>query len=113
MTNVKFTVPVTFIGRTVTGRDSYGNDVYGDAPVATEGVFAPGGSSENTQQGGDTVVTQPTVFLPDLDVTPVDRIVIDGVTWQVDGTPRNWPANAFTGWRPDYPLEVPLRRVTG
>lgn len=110
---VRFTVPVSWVARTLTGiKDSYGNDVYTDTPVSTQGVFAPGGSTETTQ-GGDTVVTQPTVYLPDMAVTPVDRIVVNGETFEVDGQPRNWPANAFTGWRPDYPLEVPLRRVTG
>lgn len=110
---VLFPVPVTLVTRAVTGQDGDGNDVRAETTVVTAGVFAPGGSVERAD-GGDQVVTQPTVSLPTGSVLDaVDAILVNGVRYQVDGDPARWPANPFTGWTPDYSVEVRLRKVTG
>lgn len=107
-----FTVPITVVTRTVSSRDAYGNDVSTTSTVVVDGVFAPGGSVERLA-GGDTVTTQPTVYLPSPAPKAVDAVTVAGVTYEVDGQPQTWPAHPFTGWVPDLPVVVPLRRVTG
>lgn len=110
---VPFTIPISLIGRAATAEDTYGDDVLSDAPpVVVAGVFYPGTSGENTE-GQDQVITQPTVYLPDVDLTAVDAVIVNGVTYEVDGDPLNWPANPFTAWRSPLPLQVPLRKVSG
>lgn len=108
-----FTVPVTLSTRAVSGQDSFGNDVYAVVQSTVDGVYAPGSSSEQVQ-GQDVVVTQPTVYLPTgTDVDSVDALTIGGLIYEVDGQPSIWPAHPFTGWQPEFSVEVRLRRVTG
>lgn len=103
----------SWVQRTVTGRDDHGNDVYTETDVSVDAVFVPGSSSELVQ-GQDTVLTHPTLYLPaDPPPAPTDRVVVNGVTYDVDGTPQMWPASPFTGWQPDYPVVVRLLNVTG
>jgi hypothetical protein len=110
---ITFTVPVTLTGRTVSGRDAFGNDVYTTIQTTLDGVFAPGPSVEQVQ-GRDVVTTQPTVYLPTgTDASAVDSLTIDGLAYEIDGEPNVWPPNPFTGWQPAYSVEVKLRRVTG
>lgn len=102
--------PVTLHSRTVTGQDTYGNDVLTDVTSTTVGAFAPTGSTELIQ-GQDTVITQPSVYLPaGTDVTALDRVTIRGVTYDVDGTPQDW-RHPVTGWQPG--IVVRLQNVTG
>jgi hypothetical protein len=103
----------SWVQRTVTGTDAYGNDLYGETTVSVGAVFAPGSSSELIQ-GQDTVLTHPSLYLPlSSPPAPTDRVVVDGVTYDVDGKPEVWPASPLTGWQPDYPVVVRLLNVTG
>lgn len=109
---VVFTTPVTLNKRVKSGEDAYGNDVFVSTPTTVAGVFAPGGSSEQVQ-GQDVVVTQPTVYLlTGTDVDAVDSLTVAGRSYEVDGDPSAWPPNPFTGWQPEYSVEVRLRRVS-
>lgn len=102
----------TFQARAVTGQDVYGNDVYGTTSVDVPGcIFAPGISAEIVA-GRDTVTTQPSLYTPvGTDVTALDRVIVNGVAYEVDGTPEVYappfPTPAF--WGP----VVKLREVTG
>lgn len=108
-----FGVQITLVTRTKTGTDAYGDDVMGETDTTVTGVFIPGMSSEIIA-GGDVVTTQPTVHLPDtVDPTAFDAIEVSGVRYEVDGEPQTWPQHPMTGWRPAFPVVVPLRRVTG
>lgn len=120
---MRFTQPVALVAQTVTGRNSLGQPTYSETLTGTVGAFAPGGSAE-TLNSSDTVVDQPTVYLPvDTDVTAVDAVIIEpalddngdpvagtGVRYDVDGDPKVW-VSPFTRWAPG--VEVRLRRVTG
>lgn len=111
MISFPFPETATIVSRTVTGQDSYGNDVYSEVQTATSGAFAPEGSSELIQ-GQDTVITQPTFYLADGAPTPsaTDRLIVRGVTFEVDGTPQRFH-NPFTGAEPG--AVVRLEAVTG
>lgn len=101
---------ITLVTRTPTGRDGDGNTTYSTVTTTLRGAFAPVGSVE-TVQGQDVVVTQPTVYLPaGTDVTAVDRVIVNAVTYDVDGTPAAY-TNPFTGWQPG--VVVKLKAVTG
>jgi hypothetical protein len=104
--------PVTWVTRTVNGRDAYGNDVYTTTSTQLQAVFAPGGSSEIVQ-GGDVVTTQPTLYgIPDGTlITATDQFVIGGQRYEVDGEPQSWGPHPLTGWSPG--MVVQLRKVTG
>lgn len=74
-------------------------------------AFDPGGSLEPTQDGRGSVVTSPRLFVPSAsDVGPHDRVEVDGVTYDVEGTPGRW-RNPFTG--STFPLVVNLKLVEG
>lgn len=113
------TVPITLVRRAVTGVDEYGNTVYSETSTTVQGLYAPTSGSSGTNATSestdrqDQVTFQPVVFLPDVDLSPIDRVEVLGQSFEVDGTPLNWPANPYSGWRPELPLEVSLRRVTG
>lgn len=73
--------------------------------------FNPGQSSEPVQDARNSVVTQPEVYAPaGTDVLAGDRLVVRGVTYDVDGTPADW-RSPFTGWAPG--LVVALKGVEG
>lgn len=110
---IRFTTPVDLTSRTVSGRDPLGNDVYTTTVTTVDGIFAPGSSAELVQ-GQDVVTTQPTVFLPTgSDLSAVDAVKVNGLQFEVDGDPNVWPPNPYTGWQPEFSVEVKLRRVTG
>lgn len=110
---VRFTVPVVLKGRTVSGQDAFGNDVYSVTEETTDGIFAPGGSVEQVQ-GQDVVITQPTVYLrTGTSVAAVDAVTVGGLDYEVSGEPAAWPPNPFTGRQPEFSVEVRLRRTTG
>lgn len=83
---------VTFVHRQVTGRDNYGNDVYGNTSVDVSGcIVAPGSTSEDFQ-GTLQIDSDVTVYTPQgvtVDL-PVDQMTISGVTYNVVGSPNNW-----------------------
>lgn len=87
---------ITLITRTRTGRDGDGNATYTTVAATLRGAFAPAGSIE-TVQGQDQVVTQDTVYLPPgTQVHAVDQVIVNSVTYEVDGSPNSW-RNPYTG----------------
>lgn len=76
-----------------TGNDRYGNPIPG-ADVSTPiigGAFAPGGSIEPVEVGRAPVVTTPKLyFLAAVDLTEGDRVLVNGTTYTVEGTPADW-----------------------
>ncbi len=110
---MNFADPETFtvITRTVTGRDSMGNRTYTPVETTVTGAFAPAGSTELVQ-GQDTIISNPTIYLTDGTPAPAPtaRIVVRGVTFEVDGEPLVFH-NPFTGSEPG--AVVRLVRVDG
>lgn len=88
--------PITLLRNGAATENRFGDPVPSQAdPVVVLGAFDPGGSSEDSSQ--DTAATQPEVYLPPgTDVSWVDAVQIDGVTYQVDGPPRPL-SSPFTG----------------
>jgi hypothetical protein len=108
-----FTTTVQYVKRTRNGSGSaYSGTEWTDAAaVATEAVWAPGGSAE-VVQGGDVVTTQPTLYAVDrsLGVSATDKFIVNGTPFEVDGDPQDF-LNPYTGDQPG--LVVRLRKVTG
>jgi hypothetical protein len=52
-------------------------------------------------------------LLTGTDVAAIDSVTVGGLAYEVSGDPSSWPPNPFSGWQPDYSVEVRLRRVTG
>ena len=103
---------VQFVHRTVTGQDSYGNDVVTDSTVAVSNVGWDPGTSTEALNGQDQVVQMPRFFLPaGIAVDPLDAIVrANGNRYEVTGEPGDY-VSPFTGWAPGVVVNV--RRVTG
>jgi hypothetical protein len=108
---------VTVLDGSPSTPDGYGNDtrlypvkaVYSNVPVAPADANGTGGNEY--LDGRDTVIIGLTVYLPDgASVSPTDRMLVRGDTWEVVGSPQPWQS-PFTGWRPGVP--VALSRVTG
>lgn len=73
--------------------------------------FNPGTSSEPVQDARNAVITRPEVYAPsDADVLAGDRLVVRGLTYEVDGNPGDY-RSPFTGWRPG--LVIALKGVEG
>lgn len=111
MPTFPFPESATILTRTVTGRDTDGNDVYGETTVPTSGAFAPAGSSILIQ-GQFTVLEHDTLYLTDGAPVPAvtDRVQVRGVTFDIDARPEQLH-NPFTGYEPGP--ELRLKRVTG
>jgi hypothetical protein len=105
-------VPVTILRPTVT------TGVYGDenrdwsnpTTTTTTGWLGPVSSSEPVERGRDQLVTTTDVLMlePTEAVDVIDRIIVDGITYEVNGH----PVRARTP-RGVHHLEVPLRAVEG
>jgi hypothetical protein len=105
-----FGEPITLVTRTKGQPDALGNDTWTTATTSVRGAFNPGTSVESVQ-GQDLLVTQPSVYLPaETVVGAIDAVQVGGLTYEVDGSPNNW-RNPFTNWQPA--VEVKLKRVTG
>jgi hypothetical protein len=101
---------VTLVKRVKGAADALGNDTWTTTSIPTNGAFDPGTSVESVQ-GQDLLVTSPRVFLPaGTDVSAVDAIDVAGARYEVDGSPNDY-TNPFTGWNPG--VVVQLKRVTG
>lgn len=94
-------------------------------------IYTPGNSAETTD-AGDTVVTQPYVYLPTGTAVSVTDAVIPQVTlddagqpvlddeglptgrrFDVDGEPTPWPPNPYSGLVHDFSVDVKLKGQTG
>ena len=70
--------------------------------------FNPGGSSEPVEAGRTSVVTSPEVYAPTgADVLAGDRLVVRGLTFEVDGRPKDW-RSPFSGWAPGVAISLKL-----
>lgn len=103
------TQDITFVSRTASGTDDYGNATYTETSRTVPGLYAPEGSVEATG-GQDQVVSQEQVLVPDppseLVVKSTDRVQVaslPGVSFEVTGRAQMWAPG----------LVVPLSRVTG
>jgi hypothetical protein len=58
------------------------------------------------------VVLQPAVYLPAdvVDLTRLDAVRVDGVTYEVDGRPITWQ-NPLTGARPGVEVRLTTRET--
>ena len=93
--------------------DVYGNDAEGfAAPVELFGFgFDPGSSSEPRTAGQDRVIVEPTLYGPfDMPFQPHDRVIVRGVTYEVEGSVRQW-RNYYSNR--EAGAVVSLRRVDG
>lgn len=116
---MNFTSVVTLLSRSVTGQDSYGNDVYAavatDVPAIimprTSGRATGAGSTEATKAAADVVTTGLTVILlPGTAVKAVDQFKVSGAVYDVDGDPADW-TSPLTGTPAG--VQVELVKVTG
>lgn len=102
-------------GESVTISRPSGTSRYGDPLPPTDipltgVVFAPRYSTELSDQRS-TVIIGLTMYGPySMDVKPYDRLVRNGVTWEIEGEPGRWK-NPYTGLKAG--CEVSLKRVTG
>ncbi|TAK89389.1 MAG: hypothetical protein EPO06_12060 [Burkholderiaceae bacterium] len=109
---VPFGETVTVLTRTVTGRDGYGNDVYGSAETEVEACAVRIlSSTESRDKGADKVVDSIEVIMPPASsVTAADRLRVRGVVYAVDGRPEPL-TDPMTGADPG--LRVIAKRTTG
>lgn len=102
---------VTVERRTVSGTDSYGNNVYSFVKEDVDlCVVQPSASSEQLQFA-DQLTTGITVFFPpNTDLSYIDAIIVDGDVYEVQGTPNEWvsPFSGHVG-----PVQVQATKVTG
>lgn len=74
-------------------------------------AFNPGRSTEPVQDARTAVITEPEVYAPfGSDVRAGDRLVVRGVTFDVQGNPGDW-RSPFTGW--EAGMAIPLKRTEG
>lgn len=102
---------VTLVHRQVTGRDSYGNDIYGTTEKTVEGCAVSPGNSSEDWQGTEQITADITVHMPPGTVVdmPLDQVIVDGTEYNVVGDPRSW-SSPFTGTQSF--LEVQGRLIT-
>lgn len=99
---------------TVVSYDDYGNQtvsfsaIYTDVPCRfSEGGSGRPGSSGESLDDRDTLVRTGTVFFdPDVELTFLDKIIIDGETWEVTGSPV-----LLHGRSGPHHTEAPVRKV--
>lgn len=116
-----FVEPLALVRRTKAGVDGDGNDLLVDAVTVVGGIFAPGGSTEQTE-GQQRVTDTPSALLPfGTDLSALDAIVnkpvVDaegqiaaGDWYELAGDPSEY-RSPFDGWAPG--LQVQLKRVAG
>ncbi|MGZ4518960.1 MAG: hypothetical protein ACXVXP_02965 [Mycobacteriaceae bacterium] len=102
---------VTLQSRTVSGKDAYGNTTYSETETLLQNVpIWPAGSSELLQ--GQDILTDTLValFPHGTVVSPTDRVLAYGRTYEVTGSPFDW-VSPFTSTRAG--VQVNLKVVTG
>lgn len=72
-------------------------------------AVAPGGSAEPTQDARGAVDSDfDLIFKQTPDITASDRVVVRGLTCQVDGRPIQW-RSPFTGWEAGWVVRASVR----
>lgn len=97
----------------VVGKDSRGNPKTDWLPVESHQVFGwmPVSSSEPKVAGRDHVVVEVELSAPsDFPVGPKDKVVLDGIEYEVIGYPEHFD-HGQSDWDPG--ILVNLRRVEG
>jgi hypothetical protein len=108
----QFGLQVTWMKRTITGRDAYGIDIYSTSiPQVLNNVPVwPAGSSE-LMQGQDVLTDLLVAVVPHgLGVSPTDQMIVFGRTYEVTGSPFDW-VSPLTGTR--VGVQINLKVVTG
>lgn len=102
---------ITVLRRVLAEPNEYGNDTYTDVPVQVQGcVVQPSGTNE-VVQFTDQVSSDLTVFMPyGTDIGPLDGLVINGVTYEIQGIPQRW-RSPFSGHT--SPIQIRASVVTG
>jgi hypothetical protein len=93
--------------------DEHGNAVesWEDAAILRGCAFDPRSSSEPRLPGQNRVIVEPTLYAAyDSPVEPTGQVVIDSVTYKVEGVTRRWQ-NPFSGRK--LGCVITLRRVDG
>jgi hypothetical protein len=106
-----FTETVVLVGRSEspTGRDDYGNDIYGEVRVTSPAWLEQRNGSESTD-ARESSTANSWLFLPrGVSLAAVDRVEWDGRTWQLDGEPGVQPGGFVAA---GYQL-VSIKRATG
>lgn len=104
---------VTVIRRYPAGFDAYGDPLPSlETTEVIDGCgWYPRASPEVDAPGRAGVIKGLTLFVPyDTDLTYLERVEVDGTTWEVDGEPGSW-WNPLTGDTPGR--QVALRRREG
>lgn len=104
---------VTILSRTEGGVDRYGKPTYtwpAPGTAVPSVIVAPGTSTEGNEAIRKDVDTACTLYQLPYDVTvgPYDRVIVRGVTWQVDGDAERWSNGT---WQPGSVLA--LKKVEG
>jgi hypothetical protein len=89
---------VTFVNKTISGVDAYGNDVYSAENVDVPGCAVNYGNNTEDWQGTAQITEDVVVYAPIGTIvdTPWDQMIIGGTTYNVVGTPRSW-SSPFSG----------------
>jgi hypothetical protein len=102
-------------GQTVTlvSNETASDDLGNSTATAVESEWgpcavAPRYALESTDPRVPPVVVGKVVYGPPVAIDSDDLLIIDGVTYEVDGEPAEW-VNPFTGWAPG--IEVPVKRA--
>lgn len=104
-------VTVTLLSASVTGTDDRGNDVCTWTSVDIGGcAWVPGATSETVQATDQVVANAQCYFPAGTVITPQDRVIYLGQTYEVTGVPDAW-TSPFTSMA--SPVLVRLRKVTG
>lgn len=112
---------VTLVQRTRNGFDGDGNDRFTTESIDVSGVvYWPLSSAETlgAQDLSDSTMAAllpPTIVVDgepqDLDVNLIDAIVINGVSYEIDGDPNDYSVSPLTG--NGAGIQVHLRRLDG
>lgn len=88
-------VPVIRVRAADGGVDQYGEPIPGaeERTALSPALYAPGGSSEPVQAGTAAVVSEPSLYWRGHhpDVLASDLLIVDGITYRVEGSPARWP----------------------
>lgn len=94
-------------------QDSHGNDIDAWSPPGTpQAIYGWGPSGSQEVNGWRSVVTSDATILapPDFQCSPKDRIVLDGVVYEVQGDPQYFGRGPFD-FNPG--VVVNLRHIAG
>lgn len=88
---------ITVIKRTLSGQDERGNDTYSESSFSVSGCSVQPAASAESTDFADQLTTSITVFAPwGTNVGYLDAIVVNGLTYEVDGVPDVWQS-PFSG----------------